>query len=756
MQPRLFVPSLLLPLLAGLALGQEPLTNDVAMPRVDSLRQSTMLQPDATGLRAGGFDYEATFTGNGMRYVPALGPSAPTTQHLALRPLSVGRGGQVAVDLTADRSAPTIAAERRVRYAHGAALREHYDVTPQGLQLSWVFDAPVAGSGDLFVRYELDTTLPSAVAGDGLAFHLPRIGGVGIGGVTGIDAVGNRTPGSLRLDGSVLELRLPAAFVDAAKYPMVLDPLVGTQFLAETGGWNDMQPDVAYDLTNDIYLVVWRRVFSATSVGIRAQRISGAGALVGGFLAMTLGSVNAGRPTVANLNQRDTFVVAWQEAPTIWDPYDILAVSVNAANGAVSSPATAIASGVADQFNPDACGDNTTSDDEVLVAYQESVAGTGAGIKVAVVNVAAQGAAPTLVSTVVVTTSANARDPSMSNSQISTRNRVIVWGDQSGTTGQIRAQAMTRDAVLQGTAVTVTSGSVLLAAPGIARVDGDGINFLVVYEFGEIGAANGERNVWCRPLTWTGSALSLGTATAINTTATTDQKDPAVAFCRYKYVVAYADQFLPGSANYDIRGVELGANCVTCGDPFILAGLNGTLLRNVEFMPAIASKYGGGATTDNDALIVFAEADDSPPFTGSVIAQRYTAFGAGGAVTYVGSGCGVAGPAITVVGPFAAGNTDFQIQCTGVPAGAIPFLLFGFPGGEVTCGPCVYTNPVTSEFVLPSGGTASFFYRMPCSVYRFVGTTVQVQWALFGTAATPCPVVSSLSFTRRARLTLGL
>ncbi len=752
--------SLLLALLAtaGLVPAQTP-TPLPAEQRIErpagpedfaALRDATTLTIGHGTGTAGGWDYQATFGAEGTAFVPALGSTAPTTQHLRLRPQSIRRGQETVVTFDGALPAPVALADRTVAYPHRGDLSERYAVTPQGLALSWHFARPLGTAGDLVVRYQLDTSLPLPATGatDGLAFTLPKVGGVRIGGVTGIDARGQQAAGELRLDGAVLELRLPAAFVDRASHPLVLDPLIGTQFLAETGGWNDNASDAAYDATNDVYLVVYRRAFSATSVAIRAQRISGAGTLVGGFLAIASGA-NVGNPTVANLGLRDTFVVAWQQAASTWEPFDLNCCSVNAANGSTSATVT-IAGGTGDEIDPDAAGD-PGFDDEALIAYTV----VGAGIRIANVTVASQGGVPALLNTTTVTADATAELPAISKSPRGlTAVYVVAWKETSGSSQRVQAQAMNRDGVLQGAQANVTNGSTLFGLPGTPDIDGDGTDFVVVYDYQE-GGGSFERNVWCRGLRWSGGVLSPSTTfTPLDTRTQTDQRSPAVAFCRYRYMVFYADQLLPGSFNYDIRGIELGANCQLCGTLVTLTGVNGTALRNVEWMPAVCSQYAG---TDSDlGLLTFTESDDSPPFTSSLIAQRLQALGSGGAITLTGSACGAGGTIGTAGGPFAIGNTDFLVTLSGAQPSAVPFVLLGFPGGEQACGACLYTNPVASVFVLPSGGNAAYNWRIPCAAYQFLGMQVQAQWALVNTSANPCFLLSGLSFSQRVRLTLGL
>jgi hypothetical protein len=166
------------------------------------------------------------FSTAGMRFEPAVGPAVPTTQHLALTPTWVGRGGAIAAELPS--FAPVVQQGRTATYAHAPGVTERYEVRPEGVELSWVFEQPLHGEGDLVVRYAIDTNMPDPRPVDGgLSFELPDIGSVHIGGVTGIDALGRTCAGGMRhLDGT-LRLSLPATFVETACYPIVLDPTFG-------------------------------------------------------------------------------------------------------------------------------------------------------------------------------------------------------------------------------------------------------------------------------------------------------------------------------------------------------------------------------------------------------------------------------------------------------------------------------------------------------------------------------------------------
>ena len=179
-------------------------------------------------LRGDGPAYRAWYSSAGFRFEPALGEAVASLQHLSLTVLSVQRGERTVVTM------PSFVApqpqDRTAVYAHGPGVAERYEVCEDGVALSWLFDERPEGTGDLVVRYSLQTTLPAAERSEagGLSFASPQYGGVAIGTVTGIDAAGKSVAGNLEFHDGVLELSLPAAFVDTATYPLLLDPLIGT------------------------------------------------------------------------------------------------------------------------------------------------------------------------------------------------------------------------------------------------------------------------------------------------------------------------------------------------------------------------------------------------------------------------------------------------------------------------------------------------------------------------------------------------
>ncbi len=734
----------------SILLAQEPTPQSTAA--IDSpghLRGATALQADGDGLLALGWDYRARITAQGLHYTPALGTAALATQHLALSLVDVRRGDTIAF-APAMRPAAAIASERRAVIEHGDFV-ERFDVTPAGIELSLSFSVPPRGYGDLVVRYRLDTSLTAQPQqGESLSFLLADLGGVSIGGVTGLDAAGDHTRGSLQVVGDCLELRLPAAFVDSAQYPLVLDPLVGTQFLASVTPNSYSQSDVAYDVTADCYLVVYRKALSNVSMEIRGNFVSSAGVPFGSLLAIA-GAPYLASPKVADLNLRDTFVVGYLQASSLFAFTELrartVAAGVNFLGGVlvVDSPVTAM----------DLAGDNTTTGDAALFLYAKDAGGGNSTVELTRATVSGLAATPVFAGRNTVDTP-NTPVPyvAISKSNPSTSPYELAWVASDPSFGNVLfSRVCLRNGGLPGATLALDPGLGNFHS-GVVDVDGDGSSFSFAYEY--VDAVTGEADVWVAAV----GANSAGAQSffgyfEVDTTVGTQQVQPAIAWSRYKFVVLYASQLLPGTYNFDLKGSERALDGTACGPTFTLLGVNSSLTRSIEFQPAIASKIGGGGTTD-EALLTFTEADDSPPFASDVVASRFQALGPGGAITLQGSNCGVPGT-IGVVGPAAVGNTDFRVTLSGAPPTALPFLLWSLPGGETACGPCSLSNPLSALFLVPTAGTASYAFPLPCNFASYVGVTLQAQWALFGSGQNPCPNFPGLgiSFSQRLRFTIA-
>ncbi|MCU0867627.1 MAG: hypothetical protein MUC36_27915, partial [Planctomycetes bacterium] len=289
---------------------------------------------DGDQLLGVGWDYNAWFGPQGMAFTPALGKRAPHDLPLAFETTAIGRG----FDLLPVPAATRSYSERTVSYRRGNVV-ETYEVRSEGVKQSFVFHSLPAGNGDLVVRGAVVTELaPTVVAGDAMAWTLPGFGGVSITGVLGIDAAGRQVRGSLAACDGGIELRLPASFVAEAQLPLVLDPLVGTSSVI-SAGFNDNHPDLAWDASSGRWLAVWQRIFSGSNADIRGQFFDTAGAPIGGVFVIENNTATfASRPSVANINGANAFVVAYTYGG------DVFARGVLAATGALTAE-VAVATG---------------------------------------------------------------------------------------------------------------------------------------------------------------------------------------------------------------------------------------------------------------------------------------------------------------------------------------------------------------------------------------------------------------------------
>ena len=352
-------------LTAGLD-AQSPALQTSASPNGDFVA----LFEDEGTFWALGRNYRTRILADGVEFNPLLGRTEPVTRHLRFRMTETGRASRLR---PAPRPTRRDAEDLRVTFARGD-VTEVYDVRSDGLKQSFVFATKPAGSGDLIVRGAIDTNLQLAMAtSKGIRFD-GHNGSVTIGEVIGFDATGRRVLGSLQLDGSVLEMRLPSSFVDMAVAPITVDPIIGSTNTVSSG--DEYRPDVSYDATNDVFLVVWYREVSSTDVDIRAQRVDAGGSNLGNGIGVRTNSMASFVPRVANNNRRDCFVVCWQEDDGVGTiQRDIFARTVAASDGSIGTVLT-VADTSSDEHSPDIGGNRasgtTSSDGRVVLAWSKA------------------------------------------------------------------------------------------------------------------------------------------------------------------------------------------------------------------------------------------------------------------------------------------------------------------------------------------------------------------------------------------------
>ena len=406
-----------------------------------------------------GDDYKVEF-GDRASFFPALGERAERHYPVRFTTLSIGRDEQSAVD----RARPE-AHGLDVHYPRGEGVTERYAVRGAGVELSYRFESRPLGRGDLVVRVRVETDLELAepLADDG-SFRLrrPDVGGVRVGAVTGVDAGGTTVAGRTRYEDGIVELSLPAAFVDQAEYPMVLDPLIETDIVV-AAAFDEHAPDVAYDRSTDTFLIVWSRRYTQTDYAIYGSRYDSDG----NFKGFTVLALESGEPSVANMALRDQFVVTWKRANAI------RCCSLDAATGVASAAVDVENVASHTPGDPDVGGESTHDDDDVIIVWDRSENfGSGNEIRVAQVQVALDGTPIVFGVKTLDAASGDAEyfaDPRISKSGGPSGRHLVVWRG-----ADTRGVVIDRD--------TIHLDDIMFESVNSAHeVDGNGSEWMVAY-----------------------------------------------------------------------------------------------------------------------------------------------------------------------------------------------------------------------------------------------------------------------------------
>ncbi len=216
------------------------------------------------GIWATGPNYKVSFQG-GMRFFPLLGPSAPRNLPFAWRTTDVTVGGVEIVDLSA--RAHSVSEDWRMEY-RWRAFTEAYDVRADGVEQTFVLTERPSLAGEFVVcgRVTSDLVAPvSAPAHAPLVFH-DAIGNavVEYGSAVAFDAAGRRIAITTEFDGSHVRLTVPGVWLEAATYPVTIDPLVSSVALDASNPNTIAAAAVVHEPSANEIIVVLTRVFSGS------------------------------------------------------------------------------------------------------------------------------------------------------------------------------------------------------------------------------------------------------------------------------------------------------------------------------------------------------------------------------------------------------------------------------------------------------------------------------------------------------------
>lgn len=245
---------------------------------------------------------------------------------------------------------------------------ERLQVTKDGVEQTWHFDAPPEGDGALEVRVEMDPTWSHS--GDDADGHLFQDGEATwrYGNATWLDATGTATALDSRVEDKSVLISVPEAVLAASTYPAVLDPVIrlvgalpvrygpaaGRQTAPAIGGG-------AYD-GGEIFLAVWQDNHGDR---LLAARVDAEQTLIDPVPLVLDFGTNPINPVVTF--DGSYFVVAWEYDGPV--DRDIAVVAIDPPTLSVSPYTIVTAAG--DQRRPTLASGN----DETIVAWEDERSG---------------------------------------------------------------------------------------------------------------------------------------------------------------------------------------------------------------------------------------------------------------------------------------------------------------------------------------------------------------------------------------------
>jgi len=269
----------------------------------------------------------------------------------------VGTKGTALPDLALAAVAPVQDAPGRVSYARGSGLIEQYYAQTGAVEQQFVITRPLALDGaDLVIRGRVRCAGQFATIPQGWEWWQGK-SAVSLGTVKVTDASGNDVPATMEVTAEHTQIVVTGTALARAAYPVTIDPEIGTNDfrISDMGpdgnaDFDAFPPSVAYNPTNNEYLVVWYGEDNTGSLArgefeIFGQRLNAAtGEEVGAndFRISDMGpdgdaNFDAFFPAVAYDSTNNEYLVVWQgdddTDPLVDNEREIFGQRLNAATG---------------------------------------------------------------------------------------------------------------------------------------------------------------------------------------------------------------------------------------------------------------------------------------------------------------------------------------------------------------------------------------------------------------------------------------
>ena len=322
-------------LVLSLAVGEASLaireTGQPPKPKVSAQRAAALavnsLNETSEGYRLDHLDYVATFNGQGLSFHPRRGGPG-----WSWKLKSVESRNEPLQRVTLGEISPLEQTTGVIGYDRGALI-ERYILRSDNIEQQFIIpeSLDLAGSA-LLIKGQVDSPGELVATEKGWLWHTSD-GVVSLGTVHVFDARGRTLPATMTATAQGTNIVVDGTGLETATYPVTIDPEIGTNdFRISNNSFpsdpnmDNNDPVVAYNSTNNEYLVVWRgdpgavdgtmdnteifiqRIDAANGaqLGDGSQRISTMGLPLPGFIWVAID------PDVAYNSTNNEYLVVWE------------------------------------------------------------------------------------------------------------------------------------------------------------------------------------------------------------------------------------------------------------------------------------------------------------------------------------------------------------------------------------------------------------------------------------------------------------
>jgi len=199
----------------------------------------------------------------------------------------------------------------RVTLDRGDGVTEIYEPRRLGVEQLFRIDSAPKAEGDVVLTARLHTELAviQPKSGAGLSFLHGAEQVLSYGEVVAIDANGDRVDCPIELAGQFLRIVIPAKWAATAVWPVVVDPLVGSDLALAGTSSREHRTDSAFSVTSNSWIVTWDATTSIS--GLSERNVEMIRYNVTGTASATPSTIGSKTTVTVTANDESDPKVAW-------------------------------------------------------------------------------------------------------------------------------------------------------------------------------------------------------------------------------------------------------------------------------------------------------------------------------------------------------------------------------------------------------------------------------------------------------------